>query len=93
MGETRAAIFPGLRQERRTVTRENRVEAAKMIGSIDTTLDTPFTCRTITGVSCPPMSQPSTSPRGMPARDNVSACWRMIRRSCRGVVPMVFSRP
>ena len=34
-----------------------------MIGSIDTTLDTPFTCRTITGVSCPPMSQPSTTPR------------------------------
>ena len=44
-----------------------------MIGSIDTTLDTPFTCRTITGVSCPPMSQPSTSPRGMPARDRARA--------------------
>ena len=49
----------------------------------------PFT----SSVSTPPSSQPSSSPTGMPARDSMSACARMTRRSCRGVVPMVFSSP
>ena len=30
---------------------------------------------------------------GMPIRQSRSACWRMMRLSCRGVVPMVFRSP
>ena len=87
------AMRPGFRQESSTVTRENSAAPMKITGLTEVMGTTPFSCDTMAGVSWPPINQPSTSPRGMPARDNVSACWRMIRRSCRGVVPMVFSRP
>ncbi len=47
----------------------------------------------MTGVSLFPMTKPSSSPRGMPAKLSSSACRRMMRLSCRPVVPMVLSRP
>ena len=93
MGETLAAARPGFRQERSTVTRENSAAPMKITGLTEVTGTIPSSWDTMAGVIWPPMNQPAISPRGMPARDSVSACWRMIQPSCRGVVPMVFSRP
>ena len=65
----------------------------KIQGLTEVTASTPLSRVTITGVNCPPMNQPMTKPMGMPAAERARAWSRMIRRSCRGVVPMVFSRP
>lgn len=71
MGETRAAIFPRLAAGEKNGHQENRVEAAKMIGSIDTTLDTclPDDHRRQLSADEPAQHQP----QGMPARDRARA--------------------
>ena len=93
MGETLAAMRPGRRQERNTVIRAKSALPMNSLGSAEVTAATLLSRAVTTGVSTPPSSQPSSSPTGMPARDSMSACARMMRRSCRGVVPMVFSSP
>ena len=93
MGLTLAASRPGRAQDSRTVSRENSAEARKITGLTDTVLWMPLSCAIMTGVSREPMNHPTSSPRGMPARESSSACWRIIRRSCRPVVPMVLRRP
>ena len=92
-GETLAAIRPGCRQEISTVSSAKAAETTKIQGLTEVIGIIPLSRATITGVSCPPISQPITSPMGIPTAERVRACRRMIRRSCRGVVPMVFRRP
>ena len=81
MGETLAATRPGRWQDRSTVNRANRAEPKKSAGLTDTTPDTPSRWEMITGVSCPPMSHPARSPRGMPRAERARAWYRMIRFS------------
>ena len=68
-------------------------EPTKISGFRETRDTTPSSFSTITGVRAPPSSQPRKSPSGMPHRERASAWKRTIRRSCPGVVPMVFNRP
>ena len=84
---------PGFRQEISTVSSAKAAETTKIQGLTEVIGIIPLSRATITGVSCPPISQPITSPMGIPTAERVRACRRMIRRSCRGVVPMVFRRP
>ena len=54
-GDTRAAIRPGLRQERRTVMSENTAEKRKISGLIETVSCIPFSCEMMSGTSCAPI--------------------------------------
>ena len=92
-GDTRAAMRPGRRQDMSTVTRAKAAEKTNIQGLTDTTVTTALSWETITGTSRLPTAQPSSSPRGMPAADRLRAWMRMMRFSCLGVVPMVFSSP
>ena len=49
--------------------------------------------RIIIGASLPPKIHPKSSPIGMPKRERVYACRRIMDLICFPVVPMVFSRP
>ena len=94
-GETFAAILPGREQDSKTVISANRADAKKINGEVLTVeTPTPKVVRAITtGVRDAPKPYPNSNPIGMPTTHRNSACWRMMRRNCRGVTPMVFSKP
>ena len=50
-------------------------------------------CAMTAGVSPTPIPNPRRSPAGIPMPDKRTACSRMIRLSCRPVMPIVFNSP
>ncbi len=93
-GETFAAMRAGFEQESRTVTMENAAEPRKITGeTLVVVMPLNVSVAVMTGVSAAPIPNPKSSPTGMPIRQSSNACWRIMRRSCLGVVPMVLSSP
>ena len=78
-----------------TVTIENSAAAMNITGDMLTSVhEAPRDVDAIiTGISTRPARYPITSPAGQPAAQSIIACCLTILRSCRGVTPMVLSRP
>ena len=74
IGDTLAAIFPGLRQDIKTVISANRAETMKISGLADNPSTGIPSRRDITiGVKAAPIPYPVISPIGIPITDSHSA--------------------